>query len=660
MPVDQFAEKNSSRIPSSFYQHPPNSKTDCINKIARVLSSYPSRPALAAAVLSNQHIYSSSSHARFSRTLLWKTALLQIDTIRSGQNENIPHLDLSSLREHRKTYTKLSTNIGIPWHLLSKESRYYKPIKENEIIDNNLEEDLVNLTVDIDTSTQINKNKNKVIIHKQKVKFEPVDESNDPLSGDKSKISLQPNTKYESDLDVLTMIIADVERLFPEHPEMFINSEKDKLTIIEILYRYSKWINELREKDGKKKIGYVQGMHELCGVIYAVLKVELVDDEASNNQKESKDGGVALNGEDISELNHFTDKKKLKEVENETSKVNEKLSLQIEEFISSKYFAHDVFSMFQQLMAPIIDKYFTSSGIIRESIIFDLKLHHIDPGNLKQPGLATALKDSNIESQLWLTRWFRMILTREVGLAYSVRVWDGLIAYACVGAMADTATNGHDISVLLPYVVILLILRIRSVLLKSLVPSLRSVFGNHDDDDDTETLSLLLHYPSSSSTSISRSVSFESEYENDNEPIMVYRKTRDPHKPLLNVARISKMPSAVDLFSDAAHICGLSDAELNEIGPSLIAKYSNGDIYDVLKTVEKNKSSTPFFDGMLKKTKSWRISSASNIENSRTVATTDKTGKNNELLPSIDSNRSRLEMKLQKRVQDRLRDRSNA
>ncbi|ODQ45823.1 hypothetical protein PICMEDRAFT_17090 [Pichia membranifaciens NRRL Y-2026] len=497
----------------------------------------------------------------------------------------------------------------------------------------------------------------------KKVKLKPatVSSLNYPLSSNS-------NRKSESDLDVLLMIIADVERLFPEHPEMFIESKEDKLQMIEILYRYAKWINDSREAAGKKKLGYVQGMHELCGVIYAVLKVELVDNKKKEYTTEnSTKSNIVDGGEDITDLSRATSKTKTSSSEQADSlvsgKINEKLEMQIKEFLDKNFFAHDVFAMFKQLMSPIIDKYFTASGIVRESIVFDLKLHHLDPGDAKHPGLAASFKESQIESQLWLTRWFRMILTREVGLAYAVRIWDGLIAYACAGAMADTATNGHDVSALLPYVIILLILRVRSALLKSLVPCLKKAFDEENEiDDDTEALSLLLHYPShnkNSSFSRSTSADSDSDSEKERQPIMMYRKTRDKknnlntHRSQLTKAlQIPKLPSAVDLFSDAAHICGLTDSELTQIGPSLIEKYSGGDIYEALAAYDKSKPAAPFIDGVLKHTKAWRVSTATNKET--------KLKLEKKLTPTIlDSNRTRLELRLQERVQNRLRDRSH-
>ncbi|KAG0682725.1 hypothetical protein C6P40_003610 [Pichia californica] len=666
------------RFPSSF-QPQKLPEMDPVTRIATVLQNYPSRPAAAAAILSGSHVYSNSSDVPFSRTLLWKTSLLQIDTHRFNELKNsTTHFDLTPLKQHRKIFNDLITNTGIPWHLLPIDSIYYKKINEDSKNSNlNIEDDLSNL--------RINKNE-KIQSKKTKLKSQIIDGLNDPLSSTSSSSSSSSgfDRKHESDLDILLLIIGDVERLFPEHPQMFIESEKDKIQMIEILYRYVKWNNQIRESENLKKIGYVQGMHELCGVIYAVLKVELVDNYKQNNEK--KDSSDIEESEDLTDL-----KKEKKNIKNEklkdnkngnelSSNIDEKLNDQIKEFLDSDYFIHDVFSMFKQLMSPIIDKYFTSSGILRESIVFDLKLHLLDPGNSKNPGLATALKDSQIESQLWLTRWFRMLLTRELGLAYSVRIWDGLIAYACVGAMADTVSNGHDISVLLPYVILLLILRIRTVLLKSLVPVLGKEINQnfHNHDDDTEALSLLLHYPFSGNLqSISRATSIDPESDDydidigdidddidDDKPIMMYRKKRgniDTHlnnheNPFEKAIQIPKMPLAVDLFSDAAHICGLSDTELTNIGPSLINKYSNGDIYQILNSAKKNKQTAPFIDNVLKRTKAWRSSSPS----SNSIPTSNQTLQHNNIPSSIDLNRTRLEQKLQKRVQNRLRDRSHS
>ena len=617
---------------------------DYIHRIEQVLKQYPSRPSLAAAILSGQHVYSNSHKYPFSRSLLWKTSLLQID-ISLSSTTNLPSINLINLRNHRNIYNDLICKIGIPWHLLPTDSIYYSSITSDSSNSSNLnqnpiddvEEDLTNLNI-----SNLNT--------KRRLPKQSISNNDDPLSKTNlnSNSNSNSNSKSESDINILSMIIGDVERLFPEYPDMFIESKNDKIKMIKILYRYSKWINEQRLEQGLKQIGYVQGMHELCAVIYAVVKVELYDDTKDDDTNK----------------------------DNKTNTINN-LNMQIKEFLASKYFQHDVFAMFTQLMSPIIDKYFTSSGIVRESIFFDLKLHHIDhEQSSKYPGLATSLKNANIESQLWLTRWFRMLLTRELGLAYSVRIWDGLIAYACVGAMSDTVSNGHDISVLLPYVIILLILRIRSKLLQCLNKNISKIChdvgingnsnGEMDLFDESEALSLLLHYPIDSNTTLSRSVSPEFDDDNNidnnlednkDEPL-VFRKSREKQSPfkrkLEKMLEIDKLPSSIDLFSDAALICGLSDSELNQFGPSLIEKYSKGDIYSLIKIIEKNNSSNNlFFNDILKSTKSWKFMSPSSSTTSSTASPKPSSQ------VKIDSNRSRLENRLQQRVHDRLKESTN-
>lgn len=571
-------------------------KTDLFTKCAAILKRYPSRPALASAIISGKHIYSSRGDVPFCRSLLWKTSLLSIETIRGSGNDQLPLFDMTSLRAFRNTFKRLVTNIGIPWHLLPAESPYYKSIESS--ISDNLDEDLSNLSVPKQSSV------------KQSLKKEPVSADNCPITSD----SL-PNS--ETDINVLTVIITDVERLFPEYPEMFIQNKQNKILMIEILYRYAKWTNQIRREQGKKELGYVQGMHELCGVIFAVLNVEVIDELEKKPVNDS---------------------------------VNNNFNSQISEFFSKKYLSHDIFAMFDKLMAPIIDKYFTSSGILRESIVFDLKLHHLDLGTPDQPGLATVLKENHIESQLWLTRWFRMILTREVGLAYAVRIWDGLIAYACVGAMSDTVKCGHDVSVLLPLVILILVLRIRTQILKSSVPCLKSTF-DVDSDDDSEALSLLLHYPTNKDYSFSHSTSpatsFEYDEDNNRKPIMMHRRAKNIDLQTQNLItraiKLPKMPSVLELFTDAASICGLSDEELNQIGPILINKYSNGDIYDVLKQVKKNnKTTSNFFNTVFKRPPRWAHPKSIDEK----IAPEESS--------SMDTYRARLEIRLQKKVKDKL------
>lgn len=583
-------DSDGDHYPDSFHKTQSVHKIDIFTKCAAILKQYPSRPALAAAIISGEHVYSSKSNVPFSRSLLWKTSLLNIDTIRQPGVDRTPLLDLTPLREYRKIYQNIVTNIGIPWHLLPADSKYYKSIDNS--IAGDLDEDLSNLSISNPPNV------------KRKLKRELIESSQNPISRNYSH-------SQESDLDVLTVIIADVERLFPEYPDMFINNQKNKLMMIEILYRFAKWNNQKRRDEDKKELGYVQGMHELCGVIFAVLNVELIDEVPKNEDTE-----------------------------------NSKFFQQIKELFSKDYLYDDLFTMFDRLMEPIADKYFTSSGILRESIVFDLKLHHLDLGSQNQPGLAAVLKDNHIESQLWLTRWFRMILTREVGLAYSVRIWDGLIAYGCVGALSDTVTGGIDISVLLPSVILLLILRIRSQILKSSVPSLKAIFGV-DLEDDSEALSFLLHYPIDENGSISRSASpsVSIDYDNDyfEKPVMMHRRSisNDAHtQKLINKATsLPRMPSAIELLRDAVSICGLSDDELNQIGPKLIMKYSNGDIYETFNLLRKNKkSSTNLFAAVLQKTQSWAASPSVDEK----------------ITPKADAYRTRMESRLQKRVQDKL------
>lgn len=657
--------------------------TQQIEKITNILSTFKSRPGIASSILTGSHTFSKSK--LFSRTLLWKTSLLNIDL-------HSDSINLTTLKKYRSVYNDLLINISIPWHLLPNDSIYYKPLNLNNL-DNDLNDDISNLKI-IDSSNLIGK--------KVKIESEIVTDGNDPLS---NNLNSSLNKKEHSDLDILLMIIADVERLFPEHPTMFIESKNDKINMIEILFRYAKYIDEIRENQNKKKLSYVQGMHELCGVIYAVLKVDLINSSKignlnkntpiNNNSNNKIEHNFKDDGDDLTNINSKSGSSDKQKINIETIDINSKLSNQIKEFFSSDYFLHDVFSMFQELMSPIIDRYFTSSGIVRESIIFDLKLHHIDLGSSKLPGLATALKENHIESQLWLTRWFRMILTRELGLAYSVRIWDGLIAYGCVGAMSDTVSIGHDISTLLPYIIILLILRIRSLLLRSLVKSLTPLFINNDHNkndfnnfNETEALSLLLHYPTNNKTisiddyssnevdDFNDILSYNSNDKNDDDLIITHRKSiKQPF-----YYNVPKMPSAVDLFTDAAQICGLSDSELNTIGPSLIEKYAKGDIYislnDYNKKLLKQKRNTQsqFIGNVLK-----RFSSSTNLLtnanetdkqnflNKSSSSSSSSSSPSSSFFPSkhnnitnssdIDKNRSRLEMKLKQSVQNRLRDR---
>lgn len=503
----------------------------------------------------------------FCRPFLWKSILLKVHIQKIDDDYE---LNLSNLRNSRLTYTDLIDKLSPPWHLLDKDSIYYKQLGE------------------VQSSLDVTENKETIKSNIMKIQPTKVDNDHHPLSSVKSKKVI--------DIDTLNMIILDVERLFPDYPKMFIESLEDKKTIIEILYRYSKICGR----------GYIQGFHEICGVIYIILLNELTE-KLTKEEEETYD---------LIDNNDLTNDKNVKK-----KPILSKLDSQINEFFLKDYFVHDVFSTFNAFITPLLDKYYTSSGVVQESILFGIKMRHIDPN------LEHALRRVEVvggHAQVWLSRWFRMLATREIGVRKGIRLWDGLISFSgLLNNSPSSVSTPIDVSKLLPFTILLLLMNIRTELLIASGAN-PSVAASHDKEhkgksqlyqandyiDDTDVLFLLLHYPEDAIGSIS------------------------------------------ELIADSASLALVDgdDVELKLRGSNIVQKCNSkrgilGGVVSAPKpktAVGPKASSTNPWSGMLKRasslSKSWSTPPASE----------SPSGKN------LDIDRMRLELKLQQRVRDKL------
>ncbi|KAG7193610.1 uncharacterized protein KQ657_000683 [Scheffersomyces spartinae] len=242
---------------------------------------------------------------------------------------------------------------------------------------------------------------------------------NDPLSEVEQKISTTGGS-HDSDLELLQAIMMDIERLFPG--EEFFRDDKHRKQLIEVLYVWSKC---------NLSIGYKQGIHEILGLIYF------------NMYKES--------------------------IQVDKSKTTDKNELTILNLYNQQYLKHDLFTIFNKFMVGggIITTYYDSERTLIEAIDqFNVYLMKVD-----QVVYYTLLHKLKLESQLWIMRYFRLLLSREINdLNQSSAYWDLLIC----------TPNLSCIPELMSFCIVVLLIRVKHDILTG---------------DFSECLELLLHYP---------------------------------------------------------------------------------------------------------------------------------------------------------------------
>lgn len=224
----------------------------------------------------------------------------------------------------------------------------------------------------------------------------------------------------DGDLDLLNTIILDIDRLFPG--EKYIDNKFYKHQLIEVLYVWAKC---------HPTIGYKQGFHEILGLMYINMRQDSVSIPNTNT----------FSGDDLKILSLFD--------------VN--------------YLCHDLFTMFNKFMvnSGIIGSFYEDEKVLMNSIeTFNMYLMKVD-----QLIHYTMISKLKLESQLWCIRYFRLLLSRELGndLSLTNGLWDKLIT-----------VDGNKIPVVLYFLVIVMLINIKSDLIAS---------------DFSESLSLLLHYP---------------------------------------------------------------------------------------------------------------------------------------------------------------------
>ncbi|RCK62937.1 TBC1 domain family member 5 [Candida viswanathii] len=247
----------------------------------------------------------------------------------------------------------------------------------------------------------------------------------DPLSEENgSKVD-----ETHDDNELLVAIILDVDRLLPG--EAFYQNFPNKKQLVEILYIWAKC---------NPQVGYKQGLHEIIGLIFMHLSSESVI---------------------IPQTNTFSND-----------------DLKILDLYDINYLSHDVFTIFNKFMiqSGIITNFYESEQSLWNSIErFNMYLMKID--QFIHYTLNTKLK---LEAQLWIIRYLRLLLSRELGedVETTMLLWDKLIASQL--SSDHLGSNLTAIPELLIFIIIQLLMQKKSEIIAS---------------DFSECLSLLLHYP---------------------------------------------------------------------------------------------------------------------------------------------------------------------
>lgn len=386
-------------------------------------------------------------------------------------------------------------------------------------------------------------------------------------------------------------------------------------------------------------VSYYQGIHELCGVVYIVFYSERINCEAYIKKCIVRNKPLG------------------------------RLDRQVLSLMDSNYVAHDTFSVFSILMKPIMTKYYSDSALLQETIMFDLKLHQCDKF------LFHLFKNKfHLDSRLWLMRYFRLVLIREIGLQSSLQLWDRLIAFSF---LQNPFQSDIDITLLLPYVIIIMM----SLIKKKLIIS-----------DCGEALYLLLHYPvdcvkmkPSKESIILISDSEEEERKDTDRSIGDFTYIEENHQrhKLSGSSSLSGRPSSEETDSDtpkdtvklkineivrdAIKLYQMGDSELEHKGTRLLESYSGmhnqQSRHGNLSTQVKRTASTATLMGMFEKANFWgkeengSIGKAVQDLSSKLERMTIKA---EEMEPkpqnsAKDFDRTRLEMRLKRRVRETLK-----
>ncbi|KAI5962886.1 hypothetical protein KGF57_001325 [Candida theae] len=332
----------------------------------------------------------------------------------------------TKLKETRMVYQQLVArkDMLIPWSDLDEDSAYYqlRSVSRKASIKKN--------TLPPSVSRKVKKNSLRERAFENPL--QPASTTTTTTTTD----TIVSGDDHEENLELLNNIILDVERLFPG--EEFYHSGADAIPIrkqvVEVLYIWCKC---------HPRIGYKQGFHEILGLIFM------------NLYKES----VALDQDQLYSANYSQDE------------------MAILGLYNIRFICHDLFNIF--------NKFVTGSGVaaglyeselqLTKSIdLFNAYLMKID--QFIHYTLTTRLE---LDTQLWIIRYLRLLLVRELGeeLETTSLLWDKLIATQIQRTPGSGMTYFIEILI---FLVIQLLIQQKTEIVTS---------------DFSQCLSLLLHYP---------------------------------------------------------------------------------------------------------------------------------------------------------------------
>ena len=408
--------------PSPTAQKAMSTENELISKVLLTIDKYKgSLPTFKKAVVDGE--YTTLQQPKiFLRLLLWKVCLI-VDSFAIAAWAK-------RLKETRMVYQQLVAreDMAIPWLDLDQDNLYYKPKQLNR------KASLGN------GSSRLNGQR---LIKRSSLREAATE---DPLLLDintqESTTERTDNNDHTTDLELLNVIILDVERLFPG--ESFYHADSGTIPIkrqlVEVLYVWCKC---------HPRIGYRQGFHEILGLIHMNLHKEsiLLDQDNLNSARYSHEEMVILS------------------------------------LYNMRYLCHDLFNIFNKFVfnSGIVSDLYESEALLTKLIdLFNSYLMKVD--QFIHYTLTTKLE---LDSQLWIIRYLRLLLARELGNDFETTslLWDKLIATQNSNDKAPGMT--HFLEVLI-FLVIQLLIQQKTELVTS---------------DFSECLSLLLHYPMPNFTS---------------------------------------------------------------------------------------------------------------------------------------------------------------
>lgn len=222
--------------------------------------------------------------------------------------------------------------------------------------------------------------------------------SKTPSQSSSSKpVNSHPNISA-SDTDLIDLLLADIPRTFPDIP--FFQNRTVKVSLFRILYIYAKQ---------NPDIGYRQGMHELAAPMIQVVWQDL-------DKLSPREGGATGK--------KHTDIKKSAIGEQEPEVV---ISFDVES---------DAYLLFCALMKSAKPWYASQvnddSSHLPPPIVS--KSHYIQYVLLKKADpvlydkISYSLKLSRAEPQIWALRWIRLLFAREVSFKNFLWLWDAIFA----------------------------------------------------------------------------------------------------------------------------------------------------------------------------------------------------------------------------------------